>query len=232
MFRLIQLSADDGVPSIGVDPDAYASERAALARYRVAPATFFGVGRFDDEGTLAEMIMDTLCGSPGCPRPATVVHARTFQRLCDICSFGLAVLTVAELSARLGVPVRAISCFGFTAPAEGAGVGAGTVLARSGRHAAAEFACSAGNRIAREFATHVSDPEWRMELCAELIRTPGAMNGLLIGVGALSHRDVLDLYPDLCALGTQLPSRVHADLVRATTRPLSPAGVAALRLGL
>ena len=58
------------------------------------------------------------------------------------------------------------------------------------------------------------------------------MNGLLIGIGALSHRDVLDLYPALCTLGAQLPATVHADLVRATARPLSPAGVAGLRLGL
>jgi hypothetical protein len=71
-----------------------------------------------------------------------------------------------------------------------------------------------------------------MELCAELARNPSAVNGLLIGVGALSHRDVLDLYPALCTLGAQLPVGVHADLLRATVRPLSPAGVAALRLGL
>jgi hypothetical protein len=216
MFRLIQLHAHHGVPRIGVDPDAYASERAALARYRLTPATFFGVGRFDEEGTLAEVIMDTVCGPIGdCPRPASVVHAQTFQRLCDGCALGLEVLSVDELSARLGIAVR-------LAP----------VLARSGRHAAAEFACTASNRIAREFASHVGDPVWRMELCAELARTPSAMNGLLIGVGALSHRDVLDLYPALCALGSQLPGGVHADLRRATVRPLSPAGVAALRLGL
>ena len=160
--------------------------------------------------------MDTLCGPLGdCPRPASVVHAQTFQRLCDTCAFGLAVLTVPELSTRLGIAVR---------PAP--------VLARSGRHAAGEFACTASNRIARELATHVSDPVWRMELCAELATNPGAVNGLLIGVGALSHRDVLNLYPDLCALGTQLPGGVHTDLARATVRPLSPAGVAALRLGL
>jgi hypothetical protein len=233
MFRLIQLHAEDGVPRIGVDPDAYASERAALARYRVTTATFFGVGRFDDEGTLAEVIMDTLCGPFGdCPRPASVVHAHTFQRLCDTCAFGLEVLTVPELSLRLGIAVRLLSGLGFSAPSDGPGAGSGTVLARSGRHAAAEFACTASNRIARELAGHVSDPVWRMELCAELAGNPAAVNGLLIGVGALGHRDVLDLYPDLCALGAQLPGGVHADLVRATVRPLSPAGVAALRLGL
>jgi hypothetical protein len=216
MFRLIQLHADRGVPRIEVDPDGYASERAALARYRAAPATYFGVGRFDAEGTLAEVIMDTVCGPLGdCPRPASAVHAETFQRLCDTCAFGLDVLTVAELSLRLGIAVR-------RAP----------VLARSGRHAAAEFACTATNRIAREFAARVTDPVWRMELCAELVRTPGAMNGLMIGVGALSHRNVLDLYPALCDLGSQLPAVVHSDLLRATARPLSPAGVAALRLGL
>jgi hypothetical protein len=71
-----------------------------------------------------------------------------------------------------------------------------------------------------------------MDLCSELARNPGAVNGLLIGVGALSHRDVLDLYPALCTLGSQLPAAVHHDLLRATVRPLSPAGVAALRLGL
>ena len=216
MFRLIQLHAQHGTPHIGVDPDGYASERAALARYRAAPATYFGVGRFDGEGTLAEVIVDTVCGPLGdCPRPATVVHAHTFQRLCDTCAAGLDVLTVPELAMRLGIAVR-------LAPA----------LARSGRHAAAEFACTAGNRIARELAARVTDPQWQAELCAELGRNPGAVNGLLIGVGALSHRDVLDLYPALRTLGARLPAVVHSDLVRATVRPLSPAGVAALRLGL
>jgi hypothetical protein len=216
MFRLIQLHARHGIPRIGVDPDGFASERAALARFREQPAAFFGVGRFDIQGRLAEIIMDTVCGPLGdCPRTASVVHGETFQRLCDTCAFGLQVLTVPELAHRLGVAVR-------LAP----------VLARSGRHAAPEEGYSAGNRIAREFASHVGDPIWRMELCAELARNPSAVNGLLIGVGALSHRDVLDLYPALCTLGAQLPVGVHADLLRATVRPLSPAGVAALRLGL
>ena len=216
MFRLIQLHAEQGTPRFSVDGDGYATERAALARIRATPAAWFGIGRFDDEGTLAEVVMDTVCGPLGdCPRPACVVHAETFQRLCDTCAFGLDVLTVDELAVRLGIAVR-------LAP----------VLARSGRHAAAEFACTASNRIARELAGHVHDPVWRMELCAELSRTPTAVNGLLIGVGALSHRDVLDLYPALCMLGTQLPGAVHADLSRATARPMSPAGVAGLRLGL
>lgn len=217
MFRLIQLHAHHGVPRIGVDPDGYASERAALERYRATPATFFGIGRFDARGRLAEIIMDTVCGPLGdCPRTAVVVQAETFQRLCDACSFGLDVLTVPELAARLGVAVR-------LAP---------VLAAASGRHAAVEPGWHAGNRIAREFAAHVGDPAWRTELCGELSRNPGAMNGLLIGVGALSHSDVLDLYPALCTLGSQLPVGVHADLLRATVRPLSPAGVAALRLGL
>jgi hypothetical protein len=216
MFRLIQLHARHGHPRIGVDPDGYANERAALARYRERPAAFFGVGRFDIRGRLAEIIMDTDCGPLGdCPRSASVVHAGTFQRLCDTCAFGLEVLTLEQLSNRLGVAVR-------LAP----------VLARSGRHAAPEEGYNAGNRIAREFASHVSDPVWRMDLCAELARNPSAVNGLLIGVGALSHRDVLDLYPALCTLGSQLPVGVHGDLLRASVRPLSPAGVAALRLGL
>ncbi|WP_067500934.1 hypothetical protein [Actinoplanes sp. TFC3] len=213
MFRLIQLHAQHGVPRIGVDPDGYGSEHAALARYRETPATYFGIGRFDESGRLAEIIMDSECGD--CAGPAVVVHAETFQPLCDTCSFGLEVLTVPDLSVRLGVAVR-------LAP----------VLAPSGRHAAPDESCAVTNRIARELMQHIEDPVWRMELCSELARTPGAVNGLLIGVGALSHRDVLDLYPALCALGTQLPGTIHADLVRATARPLSPAGVAALRLGL
>src|SRR5215208_5388328 len=95
MFRLIQINTQHGILRIGVDPHGYASEHAALARYRATPATFFGVGRFDEEGTLAEIIMDTVCGPLGdCPRPATVVHAQTFQRLCDTCGFGLDVLSV------------------------------------------------------------------------------------------------------------------------------------------
>jgi hypothetical protein len=216
MFRLIQLHSVHGIPRIGVDPDGFASERAALDGCRASPGLFFGLGRFDIRGRLAEIVMDTACGSTGdCQRPASVVHAETFERLCDTCAYGLDVLTIEELAARLGVAVR-------LAPA----------MARSGRHAAAENRWGAGNRIAREFASHVSDPAWRMELCTELARNPSAVNGLLIGVGALSHRDVLDLYPALCALAAQLPVGVHADLLRATSRPLSPAGVAALRLGL
>ena len=216
MFRLIQLHAQHGVPRIGIDPDGYGNEHAALARYRQSPTAYFGIGRFDEAGRLTEIIMDTVCGPLGdCPRPACVVQTGTFQRLCDNCSFGLEVLTVPELALHLGVVVR-------LAP----------VLAPSGRHAAPDETYSASNRIAREFAANVDDPVWRMQLCAELARTPSAINGLLIGVGALSHRDVLDHYPALCALGTQLPGVIHADLVRATARPLSPAGVTALRLGL
>jgi hypothetical protein len=216
MFKLIRLQARHGIPRIGVDPDGYTSEDAALAQYRATRATFFGVGRFDIQGRLAEIIMDSVCGPTGdCPRPAAVVHAETYVRLCETCAFGLKVLTVPEFAGRLGVAVRLAQ-----------------VLARSGRHAAPEESCGASNRIARDFASRVGDPVWRMDLCAELIRNPASVNGLLIGVGALSHRDVLDLYPALCTLGSQLPVAVHADLLRAASRPLSPAGVAALRLGL
>ncbi|GAB1640975.1 hypothetical protein [Krasilnikovia sp. MM14-A1259] len=216
MYRLIHLHPHHGIPRIGVDPDGYTSEEAALQACRATPGPYFGVGRFDAGGRLAEVVMDAICEAPGgCPSAAMVVDAHTFRRLCDACAYGLATLTVPELAERLGVAVR---------PAP--------VLATSGRHAAPDAGCAAGTRIAREFATHVADPIWRMELCAELARTPPAVNGLIIGVGALSHRDVLDLFPALCALGTQLPVGIRADLRRATVRPLSPGGVAALRLGL
>lgn len=216
MFRLIQLHTDHGVPRIGVEADGYVSARTALAHYRSRPAAYFGVGRFDHEGTLAEIILDRLCGPLGdCPRPASVVDARTYQRLCASCSLGLDVLTVTELARMLGIACR-------LAP----------MLARSGRHARLEMASPSGNRIAREFATHVHDPVWRFELCAEMARDSGSVNGLLIGVGALTHRDVLDLYPRLRTLADELPVSVREELARATVRPLSPAGVAGLRLGL
>ena len=216
MFRLIHLHAARGTARISVDNDGFASARTALARYRSAPAAYFGVGRFDHEGTLAEIILDPLCGPLGdCPRPASLVHATTYHRLCETCATGLDVLTVPELARLLGIACR-------LAP----------VPARAGRHAAPEDPSPAGNRIAREFAVRVDDPAWRRELCAELVRTPGAMNGLLIGVGALTHRDVLDLYPRLRTLADELPACVRDELVRAAARPLSPAGVAAVRLGL
>lgn len=216
MFRLIHLHTNNSVPSISVEADGFVSARAALARYRSAPAAYFGVGRFDHEGTLAEIILDRLCGPLGdCPRPASLVHAATYHRLCESCAMGLDVLTVPELARLLGIACR-------LAP----------VLARSGRHAALEEASPSGNRIAREFATRIDDPAWRRDLCDELARTPGAVNGLLIGVGALTHRDVLDLYPRLRALADELPLAVRDELTRATARPLSPAGVAGLRLGL
>ncbi|MCU7727375.1 hypothetical protein ODJ79_26895 [Actinoplanes sp. KI2] len=216
MFRLIQLHSENGVPRIGVESDGYVSARTALAHYRSRPAAYFGVGRFDHEGTLAEIILDRLCGPLGdCPRPASVVHARSYQRLCATCSLGLEVLTVPELARMLGIACR-------LAP----------MLARSGRHARLEMASPSGNRIAREFATHVHDPIWRREVCAELAADPSSVNGLLIGVGALTHRDVLDLYPRLRSLADELPGSVRDELTRATARPLSPAGVAGLRMGL
>ncbi|HET9519155.1 MAG TPA: hypothetical protein VFO77_15640 [Actinoplanes sp.] len=216
MFRLVQLHADGGIARIGVDHDGYANERAALTGLRAAPATFFGVGRFDDTNTLIEVIVDSVCGPIGdCPRTATVVHAETYQRLCADCAFGLTVLSLDELAARLGVAVRHAQVFADT-----------------GRHAAAGDVHALSNRIAREFATHVADPVWRTDVCSELAGTPEAVNGLLIGVGALSHRDVLDLFPALRSLAAQLPMRIQADLLRASPRPLSPAGMAALRLGL
>ncbi|MGX6605269.1 hypothetical protein ACWKSP_24500 [Micromonosporaceae bacterium Da 78-11] len=216
MFRLIQLQTANGVPKIGVDPDGYVSARTALSRYRNAPAAYFGVGRFDHEGTLAEVILDRLCGPPGdCPRPVTVVHAQTFQRLCETCAFGLDVLTVPELARLLGIACR-------LAP----------VPARSGRHAAVEETAPTGNRIAREFGSRVTEPAWRRELCAELDRRPSTINGLLVGLGALTHRDVLDLYPLLRTLADELPAAVRDELSLATARPLSPAGLAGLRLGL
>ena len=216
MFRLIQLHSENGVPKIGVDPDGFVSARTALGRYRRAPAAYFGVGRFDHEGTLSEVILDRLCGPLGdCPRPATLVHAQTFQRLCESCADGLDVLTVPELARLLGIACR-------LAP----------VMARSGRHAAAEEPSPAGNRIAREFSARLGDPVWRHSLCSELATTNNALNGLLIGVGALTHRDVLDLYPLLRTLAQELPPAVREELCRATARPMSPAGVAGLRLGL
>ena len=216
MFRLVQLHADDGIPRIGVDPDAYTTEQTALAAFTAAPARFFGVGRFGPDGGLVEIIMDTRCGPVGsCPRTATVVHAETFQRLCGTCAFGLDVLNPTELALWLGITVRTPQ-----------------VLAASGRHARPDESCAVSNRIAREFAVAVNDAAWRDDVCALLARMPEAVNGLLIGVGALSHRDVLDLYPALCALGAQLPAGVRADLRQASARPLSPAGMTARRLGL
>ncbi|GGK91512.1 hypothetical protein [Mangrovihabitans endophyticus] len=221
MFRLVRLEAQHpeapaSAPRIVVDRDGYASEYAALARYRAFPLTWFGVGRFDEAGGLAEIIMDGLCGPVGgCPRPAVTVHARTYRRLCDVCAFGLEALTLPELAAQLGVAVR-------LAP----------VLARSGRGGADTPAVTVSNRIAGEFALGVADPSWRAALCRELARNPMAVNGVIIGAGALSHREVLDLFPALRALGAQLPRRVRGDLARAGARPLSPAGVAARRLWL
>lgn len=216
MFRLVQLHADDGIPRIGVDPDGYTTEHTALAAFTAAPSRFFGVGRFGPDGELIEIVMDTRCGPAGnCPRTATVVHAETFQRLCGTCAFGLDVLHPTELALWLGITVRTPQ-----------------VLTASGRHARPDDSCALSNRIAREFVAGVSDATWRADLCAQLAQLPETINGLLIGVGALSHRDVLDLYPALCALGAQLPAGVRADLLQASARPLSPAGMTGRRLGL
>ncbi len=144
-----------------------------------------------------------------------MIHAKTYERLCERCATGLDVLTVPQLARRLGIACR-------IAPS----------VNRLRQASLGPLRAPTGNRIAREFADHVHDRFWRRELCAELNGSPTALNGLLIGAGALSHRQVLDLYPALCALGEELPTAVRDDLRKATARPLSPAGVTGLRLGL
>src|ERR1700712_1860439 len=193
MFRLIQLHTENDVPRIGVDPDGYVSARTALARYRSAPAAYFGVGRFDHEGTLAEIILDRLCGPLGdCPRPASVVHARTYQRLCETCAYGLDVLTIPQLAMLLGIACR-------LAP----------VLARSGRHAALEEASPSGNRIAREFPGRVTDA---------ILGDPSADLEDVGGVGGTLAGNALSLAATRAALSEVLTADAFEHSTAVATR--------------
>ncbi len=219
MFRLIQLYASDDNALVDVDPDAYTSELAAWAEFYATPTPFFGVGRFDTGGRLVDIVVDPVCTAAGksglCRGSTTVVDTDEYHPLCADCGAWHDAISLRELAKRLGVPVHTAR---RPAPAHDPTGGDPT---RALSH-----------RIARELAGSVADATWRRHVCHELTMIPRAVNGLFIGVGALSNRQVLDLFPALQQLAGELPAGIHADLRRAAEKPRSPAGLAALRLGL
>jgi hypothetical protein len=219
MFRLIQLFAIGDDALVDVDPDGYASELAAWAEFYATPVTFFGIGRFDADGRLVDITVDPVCTAAGtsglCRGSTCVVETDGYHPLCADCGAWHDAISLRELAKRLRVPVHTAR---RPAPAHATNGGDPT---RGLSH-----------RIARELAANVADAAWRRTVCRELATAPRAVNGLLIGVDALSDRQVLDLFPALRHLAAELPAGIHADLRRATEKPRSPAGMAALRLGL
>jgi hypothetical protein len=218
MFRLIQLYASEDNALVDVDPDGYATELAAWAEFYATPVTFFGIGRFDSDGRLVDITVDPVCTAAGasglCRNATTVVDTERYHPLCTDCGAWHDAISLRELAKRLGVPVQAARRAAPVTPAT-------TDPVRALSH-----------RIARELATRIGDAQWRQVVAGELARSPRAVNGLFIGVGALSNRQVLDLFPALQHLASLLPIGIHTDLCRAAGKPRSPAGMAALRLGL
>ena len=219
MYRLIQLYASDDHALVDVDPDAWTTELAAWAEFYATPVTYFGVGRFDTEGQLVDITVDPVCTAAGtsglCRGATTLVDLDEYHPLCADCGAWHDAISLRELAKRLGIPVHTAR---RPAPAHAVNGGDPT---RSLSH-----------RIARELAANIHDGAWRRHVCRELTMIPRAVNGLFIGVGALSNRQVLDLFPALQSLAGDLPAGIHADLSRAAGKPRSPAGLAALRLGL
>lgn len=219
MYRLIQLYASEDTPLVDVDPDGYTTELAAWAEFYATPVAFFGVGRFDGESRLVDITVDPVCTAAGtsglCRNSTTVVDVERYRPLCTDCGAWHDAISLRELSKRLGVPVN-IARRATPAPVP----------------LAADPVRALSHRIARELSMNITDDGWRRLVGAELARMPKAVNGLFIGVGALSNRQVLDLFPALLSLAAELPAVIHTDLSRAANKPRSPAGMAALRLGL
>jgi hypothetical protein len=219
MFRLIQLYGSDDKAIVDVDPDGYTTELAAWAEFYATPVTFFGIGRFDSGGRLVDITVDPVCTASGtfglCRNSTAVVDVEEYHPLCADCGAWHDAISLRELARRLGVPVQ-------------------TARRPVPQHAepTGDPVRTLSHRIAREIATNVADAAWRHGVCAELTGKPRAVNGLFIGVGALSNRQVLDLFPALRSLAADLPPAIAADLRRATGKPRSPAGMAALRLGI
>jgi hypothetical protein len=219
MYRLIQLYSSDDNALVDVDADGYTTELGAWAEFYATPVAFFGVGRFDQEGRLVDITVDPVCTAAGtsglCRNSTTVVDIDRYHPLCTDCGAWHDAISLRELAKRLGIPVQVAR----RAAPPPMPIAADPVRALS-------------HRIARELATNIADVQWRRNVAAELSRAPRAVNGLFIGVGALSNRQVLDLFPALRSLAGILPNTIHTDLCRAATKPRSPAGMAALRLGL
>jgi hypothetical protein len=58
MFRLIHLQPDGDTATVHPDRDGYTSQHAAWAAYVLAPQNVVGVGRFDPDGRMVELVVD------------------------------------------------------------------------------------------------------------------------------------------------------------------------------
>jgi hypothetical protein len=88
------------------------------------------------------------------------------------------------------------------------------------------------DRIRKELADHVADEAWRAPICAALARQPLAIGGLIDAVRSLTYSQVLDLFPALQHLASELPASIRKHLRDSIQSRRSVAAVAALRLGL
>jgi hypothetical protein len=100
---------------------------------------------------------------------------------------------------------------------------------RTGR---ATVSTTLGGQIRREFGDNITDPAWRAAICAELDREPLAIDGLIEAIRDLTDAEVLDLFPALQQLATDLPVDIRRQLRYGTNERSSIAATAALRIGL
>src|SRR5687768_8576238 len=112
MFRLIQLYPIDDHALIEVESDGYASATAAWAGLRAASVPYFGVGRFDPEACLVNVAIDPFCTAAGrsglCCGHVTVVDTERYNPMCLECGAWHDIISLRELSRRLGAPVNTV----------------------------------------------------------------------------------------------------------------------------
>jgi hypothetical protein len=100
---------------------------------------------------------------------------------------------------------------------------------RTGR---ATVSTTLGGRIRQELADNIIDPAWRASICAALEQERLAIEGLIEAIRGLTDAEVLDLFPALQHLASELPAGVRKHLRDSIQNRRSVAAVAALRLGL
>lgn len=218
MFRFIKLRIDEGNAVVRADRDGYSNEAGAWADFGSAREVFFGLGRFDDRSRLVEAIVDPTCpggnGTRLCAGTVTAVDTADHRARCPECVGGEAVLSLDALAAQLGAPVRR-----------------SVLSVRREEIVRLGMVQFLSWRITRELADHVTDPQWRRTVCAELADAPRAGAGLRMAVSALSEDQVLDLFPALQDLGVELPAVLREQFQEAAVSRRSNAGIAALRMG-
>jgi hypothetical protein len=229
MYRLVHLTGTAGTTDVVAATDGYTSERAAWDAYSRATDKPFGIGQYDEQSTLIELIIDPVCpvirpkqtGPRGrlsyeqCQNVVVAVNEDNFRRYCRECGNFDGLVAVENLSLRFGVFVRAAT-------------------AEAREHEMARFLTLRSIQwwLVDELPTRITEPAWRARVCQTLEYSPFAVIGVVTAVRRLDPVAVVELYPHLRALADELPGRALELIYRGSGDPNGLTSAAAARMGL